>query len=90
MILRDLVNGRRPREGRATLDVAIDALVERGADAVLLACTELRLLFDDKELQPSRALSARERIFDTTALHAQAAADLALMPDPSDPRAQRR
>ena len=48
----------------------ISTLVERGADAIVLGCTEIGLLIgpDDAEVP----------IFDTTRLHAQRAVDLAL------------
>jgi aspartate racemase len=45
-------------------------LVEQGAEAIILGCTEITLLVD--------ASDATVPLFDTTALHAIAAADLAL------------
>ena len=45
-------------------------LVEQGAEAIILGCTEITLLVD--------ASDATVPLFDTTALHAQAAADMAL------------
>jgi len=47
-------------------------LVDRGAEAIILGCTEIALLVG--------AADAAVPVFDTTALHAQAAVDLALGP----------
>jgi aspartate racemase len=47
-------------------------LVERGAEAILLGCTEIDLLVGPDD--------ASVPVFDTTALHARAAVDLALAP----------
>lgn len=44
LILERLTMGRIDTHGRDMLDSAIDALADSGADAVLLACTELPLL----------------------------------------------
>jgi aspartate racemase len=49
-------------------------LVERGAEAIILGCTEIALLVG--------ATDAAVPVFDTTALHAQAAVDLALASQP--------
>jgi aspartate racemase len=46
------------------------SLVEQGAEAIILGCTEITLLLD--------AQDATVPLFDTTALHAQAAAQRAL------------
>ena len=51
------------------LDV-IDGLIERGAQGIILGCTEIGLLI--------QAEDCRVPVFDTTRLHAQAAVDLAL------------
>ncbi len=48
----------------------IDGLVERGAQGIVLGCTEIGLLI--------RAEDCRVPVFDTTRLHAQAAVELAL------------
>jgi aspartate racemase len=47
-------------------------LAERGAEAILLGCTEIDLLVGPDD--------ASVPVFDTTALHARAAVDLALAP----------
>jgi aspartate racemase len=48
----------------------IGDLVERGAEGILLGCTELDLLIGPKD--------APVPVFDTTRLHAERAVDLAL------------
>jgi aspartate racemase len=54
---------------RATYVAIIDQLAQRGAQAVILGCTEITLLIgaDDSPLP----------VFDTTALHAKAAVEWA-------------
>jgi aspartate racemase len=60
----------RPESRRASLAV-IDDLVKRGAEGVILGCTEIPLLI--------KAGDSPIPVFDTTALHAPAAAvDFAL------------
>jgi aspartate racemase len=53
----------------AYLDV-IDRLVARGAEGVILGCTEIMLLIGQEDVAIP--------VFDTTALHAIAAVDFAL------------
>jgi amino-acid racemase len=57
-------------ESRQLYLEAVDALIERGAEGIILGCTEIELLLDPGEL----AVPA----FDTTRLHAWAAVDAAL------------
>ena len=52
-------------------------LAARGAEGILLGCTEIDLLVG--------AADARVPVFDTTRLHAERAVDLALAPDPVMP-----
>ncbi|MFT3822066.1 MAG: aspartate/glutamate racemase family protein [Rubrivivax sp.] len=59
----------REESRRAYVDV-IDRLASKGAQAVILGCTEISLLI--------RPEDARIPLFDTTAIHATAAADWAL------------
>lgn len=54
----------------------IAALVERGAQAVILGCTEISLLIGPSD--------AAVPLFDTTAIHARAAAEFALGLDPKE------
>ena len=79
LIFEQLCRGTAPAEGRVFMDRVGSELCARGAQATLLACTELRLLYRDEELhgRVGRAKDAPP-VFDTTALHALAAADLAL------------
>ncbi|MBP1204254.1 aspartate racemase [Duganella sp. 1411] len=54
----------------------IAALVARGAQAVILGCTEISLLIGSSD--------AAVPLFDTTAIHARAAAEFALGQDPKE------
>ncbi len=55
---------------RAAYREIITRLVERGAEAVILGCTEIMLLVTAED--------SSVPLFDTTTLHAQAAVDWAL------------
>ena len=70
IIFAELCRGVISQSSRSAYRVVISTLVERGADAIVLGCTEIGLLIgpDDAEVP----------IFDTTRLHAQRAVDLAL------------
>jgi aspartate racemase len=70
VIYDELVAGRFLESSRAAYRGAIARLAERGAQGVVLGCTEISLLIrpDDAQLP----------LFDTTALHAEAAARRAL------------
>ena len=57
---------------RATLKEIIGKLADRGAEAIILGCTEISLL-----VEPS---DASVPLFDTTRLHALAAAEWSLAP----------
>lgn len=70
VIYDELVQGRVEPSSRQAYRDVIDRLVERGAEAVILGCTEIMLL-----VQPGDSVVP---LFDTTALHAEAAVDLAL------------
>ncbi|PFH13167.1 aspartate/glutamate racemase family protein [Burkholderia sp. JKS000303] len=69
IIYDELCHGVIDAESRARYVTIIDALAKRGAQAVILGCTEITLLIgaDDSPLP----------VFDTTALHAQAAVEWA-------------
>jgi len=69
-IYRELTRGIVNESTRAELRTAIAHLVERGAEGVILGCTELMLVLD--------AGDADVPLFDTTRLHVEAAVDLAL------------
>lgn len=59
----------RPDSKRTYLD-AVRSLVERGAGGIILGCTEIMLLLQQQDIEVP--------VFDTTAIHAMAAVDLAL------------
>jgi aspartate racemase len=68
VIFEELVHGVVRDESRAAYLAVIDRLVERGADAVILACTEIGLLVRDGD--------AAVPLLDTTALHCVALTDV--------------
>lgn len=72
VIYEELVQGIVRPESRDAYRGVIARLAARGAEAVILGCTEIMLLVgaDDSEVP----------LFDTTAIHAEAAVDLALLP----------
>lgn len=67
--LDELCHGLVTETGRAKVLSVIDDLKARGAEAIVLGCTELCILFPDGT--PVAGLP----VFDTTALHVQAAVD---------------
>jgi aspartate racemase len=70
IIVEELVRGKFLDSARATHRRMIAGLVARGAQGVILGCTEIPLLV--------KAEDASVPLFDTTALHALAAVDRAL------------
>ncbi|MGO9603184.1 MAG: aspartate/glutamate racemase family protein [Candidatus Binataceae bacterium] len=70
VIYDELVQGRIERSSRDAFRAVIARLVERGAAAVILGCTEIMLLV--------RPEDSRVPLFDTTRIHAQAAVDRSL------------
>ncbi|MBD9632476.1 aspartate/glutamate racemase family protein [Pseudomonas sp. PDM19] len=70
IIYEELCLGRIRDESREEYRRIIAALVEQGAEAVILGCTEISLLVDPAD--------ASVPLFDTTALHALHAADAAI------------
>lgn len=70
VIYDELVQGRVEPSSRQAYCEVIGRLVDRGAEAVILGCTEIMLL-----VQPG---DSAVPVFDTTAIHAEAAVDLAL------------
>jgi len=65
VIFSELIHGGATEGGVATVQRAVDGLTRRGADAVLLACTDLTLL--------ASRLRFDRPLLDTTVLHARAA-----------------
>src|SRR4051794_35583650 len=70
VIYEELCVGVVREESRAAYQAVMARLVERGAEAVLLGCTEIDLLVGDED--------AAVPLFDTTRLHAERAVELAL------------
>ena len=70
IIYDELVRGIVADSSRQRYEAIIDSLVERGADGVILGCTEIELLVDPAD--------DRWRLFPTTKLHALAAVSAAL------------
>ncbi|HKT96307.1 MAG TPA: aspartate/glutamate racemase family protein [Paraburkholderia sp.] len=70
IIYDELCHGKVEDESRRVYQRTIDDMKRRGAQAVILGCTEITLLIGPAD----SALP----VFDTTALHAQAAVDWAL------------
>jgi aspartate racemase len=77
IIYEELCEGLIRPESRRVVTAEIDAAAARGADGVILGCTELALLIGqgDTELP----------VFDTTWIHAQAAMDFALAAEDCSP-----
>lgn len=70
VIYDELCLGIVREDSRSAYRDIMRALVDRGAEAIILGCTEIALLVG--------AADAAVPVFDTTALHAQAAVDFAL------------
>ncbi len=70
VIYQELVLGRIQPESRQAYREIMARLVERGAQAIILGCTEIMLLVSDED--------STVPLYDTTTLHALAAVDLAL------------
>ncbi|MFC7065343.1 aspartate/glutamate racemase family protein [Brucella rhizosphaerae] len=70
IIYQELVVGEVRDASREKYRAVIHRLVERGAEAIILGCTEIMLLV--------RQQDSPVPVFDTTRLHAEAAVDLAL------------
>lgn len=79
IIYEELVAGIVTPASRAAYREVIARLVERGAEAVILGCTEIMLLVGPED--------SAVPLFDTTALHAEAAIEQAL--DNGDRRANK-
>jgi aspartate racemase len=73
IIYDELCHGVVHEESRRVYQRVIEDLAARGAQAVILGCTEITLL-----IKPEHAALP---VFDTTALHAQAAVDWAIEAD---------
>ncbi len=72
IIYRELVLGQIKPESRQAYRAIIARLIRRGAQAIILGCTEIMLLVKDED--------SAVPLFDTTTIHAVAAVDEALRP----------
>lgn len=72
IIFDELCRGCLRSESKACLCGIMEQLARRGAEGIILGCTELGLLIQDGDSPVA--------LFDTTRLHAQAAVDRALSP----------
>jgi aspartate racemase len=72
VIYEELVAGKVTPASRAIYREVIARLIARGAEAVILGCTEIMLLVSDED--------SAVPLFDTTTIHALAAVDRALAP----------
>ena len=70
IIYEELCLGKIVPESRVELRRIMADLAARGAQAIILGCTEISLLVDARD--------SKLPLFDTTAIHARAAADLAM------------
>lgn len=70
IIYQELVVGDVRDKSREKYRAVINRLVERGAEAIILGCTEIMLLIGQQD--------SPVPVFDTTQLHAEAAVDWAL------------
>ncbi|HXH80110.1 aspartate/glutamate racemase family protein [Nocardioides sp.] len=77
IIFDELTQGRVVEESRITYLAAIDRLADAGAEAVVLACTEIELLVNDGD--------APIPLLDSMRVHAEAAVDFALATRPGQP-----
>jgi len=73
VIYEELCLGRVTPEARADYLRIVDALAQQGAQGVILGCTEIGMLIAQADTEVP--------LFDTTAIHAQAAVDWALAED---------
>ena len=70
IIFEELCRGEIRNESRIKIISIIDSLIEQGAEGVVLGCTELPLLIKPEHCSVP--------VFDTTTIHATAAAELAM------------
>jgi aspartate racemase len=70
VIFDELAVGEIKDESRQNFKRIIQELADQGAEGVILGCTEIPLLIQQKDVNIT--------VFDTTVLHAQAAANFAL------------
>lgn len=69
-IFDELVHGMVSQESKAAYRAIIQRLVDQGAEAIILGCTELRMIIEPTD--------SSVPLFDTTTLHCEAALDFAI------------
>jgi aspartate racemase len=72
IIYKELVIGEIRPESREAYRAVMARLIERGAQAIILGCTEIMLLVSDRD--------SAVPLYDTTTIHAVAAVDHAMTP----------
>jgi aspartate racemase len=70
IIYDELCRGKIRESSRETYKIIIEHLIKRGAEGIILGCTEIPLLVSQKD--------SPVPVFDTTRIHAEAAVTLAL------------
>ncbi len=70
IIFNELIHGEIKNESRKNYKKIINKLVEKGAEGVILGCTEIPLLIDQKDCVVP--------VFDSTTIHAKIAVEMAL------------
>jgi aspartate racemase len=78
VIFEELVHGRLEPDSRTNYRRIVAALIANGAQAIIFGCTEIGLLIDQSD--------SAVPVFDTTTIHAQAAARYALGDASNDER----
>lgn len=73
IIFDELVHGVVSQESKQAFREIIQRLVDRGAEAIILGCTELMMIIEPQD--------SAVPLFDTTTLHCEAALDFALSGD---------
>jgi len=71
VIMKELTEGLVKEDSRKALEKVAERLVNKGAEAITLSCTELPLLFPDKRIAGVKA-------YDTAELHARKAMRISL------------
>lgn len=74
VIFNELCNGIFDWLSRAAINRIIGQLADKGAEGVILGCTELPLLINQESLNNRKIIP----LFDTTEIHAEAAVNFAL------------
>lgn len=78
IVFEELTKGVVREDSRETYLSVVDGLVEAGAAGLVLGCTEIEMLVDQSDRSDLP-------MFDTTACHAERAAELSLAEDPRFP-----